>query len=155
MQILVLAYADNVQIIGPIQEAMTAASDFKSRVQQINLQLNDADSNIHCPERVLDALVQPFSMTAQSRIEGSNASIPRSSVGFMVLGCPVGTEIYLRSRANALLADIQQETSKLAKFPHHHHRTKVLVFGTNTRFVYHARSWPCSLSLTHTRVCPR
>ena len=45
-----------------------------------------------------------------------------------------------------MIAEIASELNKLAEFPHHHHRAKIVTYATNARFNYFARTWPRELS---------
>ena len=143
-QVLVLAYADNVFLAGPLQDALCAAAEFKTRVASAGLVLNDRESGIICDPRLLDDLQPPFSLSDLT-VLSPDITLPFLADGILALGCPLGSPEFQQSVKAKLFDDIQSELDTLLSFPYHHHRSKIVTFATNARFTYHSRCWPVSL----------
>ena len=148
--ILALAFADNVHFIGELQRALLAAADFKLLLAKMGLKLNDNESLILTPGLLTAAQFEegPFKSICQEgiwKIEGQGLSLQWRQDGIEVLGAPIGTRSFEQQVADNLLAEIASELDKVAQFPYHHHRAKIVTYSTNARFNYFARTWPREL----------
>ena len=134
----VLAYADNVFIVGPVNDTLTAAADFKGRLPAATLQLNDKESDLLCRQSDLDGVLHPFEVIS-GQVRGQTLCFPVAQEGIMALGCPIGSDSYILAAGSSVIEDIENELEAIIAFPYHHHRAKIVTFGTNARFPYHSR----------------
>jgi hypothetical protein len=142
-EVLILAYADNAYVVGPIQAALSAAADLKTRLPSASLTLNDSESGIWClPHQSQSSRFHTHTRDSQLFIQLGALDIPVVHQGFVALGCPIGNDAFASASAATIVDSIQKELDALALFPHHHHRAKIVTFGTNARFTYHTRCWP-------------
>jgi hypothetical protein len=142
--LLVLAYADNVFLTGPLSVALPAAAAFKVDVGPTGLLLNDQESSLLCTDRQLERLPAAFVVQGDT-VRGLGLTLAVCRTGIVALGCPVGSETFARGVASSFMQDVSSELEALASFPHRHHCAKIVTFGTNARFTYHSRCWPVSL----------
>eukprot|EP00292_Cryptomonas_paramecium_P011096 CAMPEP_0113727390 /NCGR_PEP_ID=MMETSP0038_2-20120614/41069_1 /TAXON_ID=2898 /ORGANISM="Cryptomonas paramecium" /LENGTH=326 /DNA_ID=CAMNT_0000658319 /DNA_START=201 /DNA_END=1181 /DNA_ORIENTATION=- /assembly_acc=CAM_ASM_000170 len=141
---LILAYADNVFMVGDLEPALHAAAAFKAKLPSAALQLNDKESTLWCLPDQLQSLPPNISVR-EGAISINDLCLPVAHDGLQALGCPIGLAAFGEVFASRLVADIQQELDNMLPFPHQHHRAKILTFGTNSRFTYYARCWPVKL----------
>ena len=99
--VLILAYADNVFMIGKISDLRGAISDYKLHLAEANLHLNPTESEAYVPaweSAQQDEIQQCPHITLRDSKQAIHVSddieIPLLREGIKVLGCPVGSREY-------------------------------------------------------------
>ncbi len=89
-QVIILAYLDDVFLLGTNKKVLTALSDLSSSLAEIKLKIAENKCEIYCPSQLVFQAI-PASNT-----------IPVVQEGTIILGTPIGEGSLLRSLATSL-----------------------------------------------------
>ena len=145
--VLILAYADNVFMIGKISDLRGAISDYKLYLAEAGLRLNPTESEAYVPawQSVGEDEIQPCPhITHQDGKQAIHVSdeieIPLNKEGIKVLGCPVGSEAYSEQLLSKAVTKIKNNLAVLREFPELHLRSKLAQYCVNTKITYFLRA---------------
>ena len=97
--VVVLAYLDDIFILGPSDDTLSAFNDLKSSLTPIGLTVCDRKCEIYAPSKNLP----------------SNCQIPEATEGFSVLGTPAGTSLFISSLCQSVVQSGEELCTKLSE----------------------------------------
>jgi hypothetical protein len=137
------AFADNVYIVGPLHLCIAASADYATCIREdLGLHCNPADSFLHCPAWANLEVLPPELQQALDALPPQLQGLSFAQDGLMVVGVPVGTEVYKQSRLTIIVNKILESLPKLAACTDGFIHLLLLKFCANTRFHYILRCLP-------------
>ena len=125
--ILILAFADNVCLMGPSSQVLPGVDAFATTMDTIHLRLNPAESLIFIPNPT------PSQRNCATLQTPMGLILPCTSEGIKILGAPIGNQHFEEEQFKIFATKIEDDLALLQQFPYLHQRTKLLTFCTNTR----------------------
>ena len=145
--VLILAYADNVFMIGRISDLCGAISYYKLQLAEADLRLNPTESEAYVPaweSAQQDEIQQCPHITLRDSKQAIHVSddieIPLRREGIKVLGCPVGSREYSEELLTKTVEKIVSSLKVLRGFPELHLRSQIAQFCVNTKITYFLRA---------------
>ena len=145
--VLILAYADNVIMIGKISDLRGAVRVYKEYLAAVGLDLNPMESEAYVPawdsaqEDDIQLCPHIILQEGEQAIHVSDGiEIPLRKDGIKVLSCPIGSKPFCEELLSKTTAKIEGCLDLLHDFPELHLRSKLAQFCVNTKITYFLRA---------------
>ena len=89
--VVVLAYLDDIFLLGPPSKAMLAFDDLKSAFSNTGLEISNSKCELYCPP------------STEIPASGHSHSLPVSTSGCNILGVPIGLLSFIQAHCSDLL----------------------------------------------------
>lgn len=106
-------FSDNIALVGNLSKVFAAADDLRESLLEIDLQLQPAESVLYIPSYIQQ--VEPPPRLASLRDEfPAFKDVPWAKEGIKLLGCPLGTDQYVRTCLAQVCDGIARRSSQLS-----------------------------------------
>ena len=145
--VLILAYADNVIMIGKVSDLCGAVHDYKEYLALVGLDLNPMESEAYVPawdsaqEEDIQQCPHIILQDGKQAIHVSDGiEIPLQKDCIKVLGCPIGSKPFCEELLSKTTEKIGGCLDLLHDFPELHLLSKLAQFCVNTKITYFLRA---------------
>ena len=125
-----LSYQDDTNVVGDIQTVAEVLPSVVEEFARVGLSVNTEKCHLYSRAAVPDELESAF------------AAVSVSHEGIVILGCPVGSDVFTRAKVADKLADYSRGMDMLPKLDHPQAAFKLLRDSFNQRAGYLSRTLP-------------
>lgn len=132
-------FSDNIALVGKLSKVLKAAEDLRLSLQEIDLNLQPADSAVYIPSYIHRDEPPQLLQSLQEQYPHFR-NTPWSKEGIVLLGCPVGTDDFVQGRLEKICHKIEQCVEQFANVDDGLIHLQLHKFSVNAMLPYFLRT---------------